>query len=157
MNSGGEAKNIKPMQAWTDLTLPGEGGDTVPFPGPGRGEQAVVSSTFYRSPTESQGAGFFSLQLLLRVSQPLPWMRVHFRYPLLRGDGIWSLLTRLGVPTPPLRTHLHCSVWGVPYQPMTFVLQLASSLERPRLQRLHRTSFAAPLSRSTLLSDAGLS
>lgn len=69
VNSGGEAKNIKPMQAWTDLTLPGEGGDTVPFPGPGRGEQAVVSSTFYRSPTESQGADFFFSAAALE-SQP---------------------------------------------------------------------------------------
>lgn len=63
---------------------PGERGDTVPFPHPGRGEQAGVSSTFYRSYTWSQATDF-SLQLLPRVSQTLPRMRVHFRYPCFEG------------------------------------------------------------------------
>lgn len=102
VNSGGEAKNIKPMQVWTDLTLPGNVVAWSLSPAPDGASRLVSAAPFTEVIWGAKGLIFFAAA---PESQPgLGADESALSLSLLQGDGVWSLLTRHGVPVAPLLT-----------------------------------------------------
>lgn len=102
VSSGGEAKNIKPMQVWTDLTLLGNAVTRPLSPVLDRVSSLVSAAPF----TEVVwGAKRLIFPAAAPESQPaLALDEGALSLSLCRGDSVWSLLTRHSVPVPPLLT-----------------------------------------------------
>lgn len=94
VNSEGEAKNIKPMPVWTDLTLTGNIVTWTYFP--------ALDSLLSAVPFKTGAKGPIFLAAAPESQTALAEDEAALLLSLLGEDGAWILLTRPGVPIPPL-------------------------------------------------------
>ena len=157
MNSGGEAKNIKPMQVWTDLTLPGNAVTRSLSPALDGASRLLSAAPFTGVVRRAKGLIFSAAA---PEGQPaLAADEGALSLSLLRGDGVWSLLTRHGVPVAALLTWVPrftspgvgCSVLAQDLCAAVSIVPGAAPFAKSVLYRGCRAVL-----RSTLLSDVGL-
>jgi len=104
VNSGGEAKNIKPMQVWTDLTLPGNVVTRSLSPAPDGASGPVPAAPFTEVTRVAKGLIFSAAAAESQTA--LASDEGARSVSLLPGDGVRSLLTRHALPLSPLLTWL---------------------------------------------------
>lgn len=116
VNSEGEAKNIKPLHVWTDLTLTENIVTWTYFPAP----DSLLSASPFRD--RSQGTIFPAAAPKSQTA--LAEDEAALLLSLLREDGAWILPTRPSVPIPPLLRWLPVfTLLSVEYSVLTYDIQ----------------------------------